>query len=229
VNEEKLAMPPTYVTHEQARRIYDRIGRWQDTRPVSERRAMRRLADLCRFEQARDVVEFGCGTGRFAARLLRTRLSAEARYVGFDVSPTMLDLAREALAPWAPRARVLLSDGAVSLPFDDGAFDRFVSTYVVDLLSPDDIALLLAEAHRVLRPGGALGLASLTSGLTPSSRILTSLWQRLWSVRPWLVGGCRPVRLAELLPTGRWTVQHHETVTRHALASEVLMAERSGE
>ena len=219
-------MPATYVTHEQARRIYDRIGRWQDTRPLSERRAMRRLAELCRFEGAHDVVEFGCGTGRFAAQLLRTRLPAHARYVGVDVSPTMVRLAREALAPWAPRTSVLQSDGAVSLPFDDGTFDRFVSTYVLDLLSPEDIGLLLAEAHRVLRPGGVLGLASLTSGSTPSARLLTALWQGLWSVRPWLVGGCRPVQLATLLPEERWAILHRETVTPHALASELVVAER---
>ena len=41
-------MDPTmtrdYITHEQARRFYDRIGRAQDARPLCERRALDALA-----------------------------------------------------------------------------------------------------------------------------------------------------------------------------------------
>jgi cyclopropane fatty-acyl-phospholipid synthase-like methyltransferase len=34
------------------------------------------------------------------------------------------------------------------------AYDRFVSNYVFDLLSEEDIRAVIAEAYRVLRPGG---------------------------------------------------------------------------
>lgn len=57
-------MTQRVVTHEQARRIFDVIGRGQDTRPLSERRALDELARRCAFETATAVVEFGCGTGR---------------------------------------------------------------------------------------------------------------------------------------------------------------------
>jgi ubiquinone/menaquinone biosynthesis C-methylase UbiE len=52
---------------------------------------------------------------------------------------------------------VELSDGSPRLPAGDGEYDRFVSTYVLDLLSAADTVDLLAEAHRVLRPGGTHG------------------------------------------------------------------------
>ncbi len=159
-------MPERYVSHAQARWIYDRIGRWQDTRPLSERRALDALVERAAFERAGAVLEFGCGTGRLAARLLAERLPAGARYLGLDVSPRMVGLARAAVAPWGDRARVEQTDGSMDLPADDGACDRFVSTYVLDLLSPEDAARLLDEAHRVLRPGGLLALASLTPGQT---------------------------------------------------------------
>jgi len=215
-----------YVSHAQARRIYDLIGRHQDSRLLSERRALERLVELCAFEDAHAVFEFGCGTGRFAARLLRTHLPDDCRYVAVDVSPRMVELARAALAEWPERARVDLTDGSPQLRPADGEFDRFICTYVLDLLSPDDTETLLAEAHRILRPSGLLCLASLTFGATPSARLLTSLWRRAWEVRPWLVGGCRPVALTGMLPARSWAVRHRMTAYAHSLSSEVLVAER---
>lgn len=196
-------MSERVVTHEQARRIYELIGRGQDTRPLSERRALDELARRCAFEEATAVIEFGCGTGRFAAELLRTRLSPDCRYLGCDVSPKMVALASGRLSPWSSRAVVRLTDGSPELQEPDGSFDRFVSTYVLDLLSAGDIDRLLAEAHRVLRPGGLLGLVSLTKGASVSARVLTSAWERLWAVRPWLLGGCRPVEITASLPQTR--------------------------
>jgi ubiquinone/menaquinone biosynthesis C-methylase UbiE len=215
-----------YVGHAQAGRIYDHIGRWQDTRPLSERRAIDALVERAAFERAGAVLEFGCGTGRLAARLLAERLPAGARYLGLDVSPGMVRLARAAVAPWGDRARVELTGGAMTLPAASGAFDRVVSTYVVDLLSPEDAAQLLGEAYRVLRPGGLLALASLTPGRTPLSRTLTRAWRAVWRLDPALVGGCRPVRLAQQLPPDAWTPRARLTVTDLVLASEVVIAER---
>jgi len=178
------------------------------------------------FFNAAAVLEFGCGTGRFATRLLETKLPAGAAYLGLDVSPTMVRLAREALAPWRGRARVELSDGSTTLPVADGEYDRFLSTYVLDLLSPSDSARLLDEAYRALRPGGLLALASLTPGSTPPSRALAGLWKGLWRIDPRAVGGCRPVELAALVAPERWRVRDQLTVTKWALSSEVLVAER---
>ena len=114
-------MTARFITHEQARRFYDRIGRGQDARPVSERRALDALAAHGDFARAKAVVEFGCGTGRFGARLLRERLPGGATYLGLDVSPHMVALAGAAVAPWAGRASIELTDGAVRLPVADGA------------------------------------------------------------------------------------------------------------
>ena len=82
------------------------------------------------------------------------------------------------------------------------------------------------EAYRALRPGGLLALASLTPGSTPPSRALAGLWKGLWRIDPRVVGGCRPVELAALIAPERWRVCDRLTVTRSALSSEVLIAER---
>ena len=217
---------PRYVSHEQARRFYDRIGRGQDARPVSERRALDALAEQGDFGRAAAVVEFGCGTGRFAARLLRERLPGGATYLGVDVSPRMVALAGAALAPWPGRARVVLTDGDIRLPAPDASADRVLSTYVLDLLSPADAAAFVAEARRVLRPGGVLALASLAPGHTPPARLVTRLWRALWTLNPALLGGCRPLDLGGLIDAADWSVTAHFPVTDWILSSDVLVARR---
>ena len=110
------------------------------------------------------------------------------------------------MAPWAGRARVELTDGGVHLPVPDASCDRVVSTYVLDLLSPADADAFVAEARRVLRPGGLLALASLAPGRTAPARLVTHLWQAVWNLNPALLGGCRPLQLRALLDPADWDV-----------------------
>ena len=53
---------------EQARRFYDRFGIKQDSQAFYENPALNKLVQFGEFEKAHDIVEFGCGTGRFALK-----------------------------------------------------------------------------------------------------------------------------------------------------------------
>ena len=158
------------LSYAEAKRFYDRFGARQDRQAFYEDPAVDEMIAHSRLEAATAVCEFGCGTGRLAARLLADILPANATYLALDISDEMLRLATARLAPWAGRARVAQTAGAPQIPHGDAGFDRLISAYVLDLLSDDDIAALLAEANRVLRPGGLLCLAGLTFGTTQWSR-----------------------------------------------------------
>lgn len=207
------------------RRIYDRVGRWQDTQSVYEAPALEALVAHAPFDTTHALFELGCGTGRFAARLLRNHLPSSARYVGVDLSATMTRQARRRLAPFAPRASVRHTDGGLRFPDPDDAFDGAVATYVLDLLPPDDIQTVLAEFHRLLRPGSPLCLAGLTHGHTVVSRGTSMLWSAVHRVAPALVGGCRPLDTRPFLDADdRWRVEHHCIVTGAGIPSEVIVA-----
>jgi len=158
------------LSHREAKTFYDRFGSKQDLQRFYEDPAIEVLLRHGEFAKATAVVELGCGTGRLAARLLQDHLPAEATYLGLDISPTMIALTEERIAPWAGRARVRLTEGRPELPLQDGSQDRFLSTYVLDLLSEEEIGASLREARRVLVPNGRLCLASLTFGQTSMSR-----------------------------------------------------------
>jgi len=209
-----------------ARRVYDRIGRTQDTQAFYEDRATSKLIPHLDLGAARSVFEFGCGTGRFAAALLAKHLPNDATYRAVDISPVMVELARQRLAPFGARAIAKLSEGGPPVDEPSASYDRFLSNFVLDLLSVEDVARVIAEAHRMLRPGGLLGLASLTTGFTPVSRAFAWFWARIHAFRPALVGGCRALELLEFLPRAAWRIRYHDRVAPLGIALEVVVAER---
>jgi SAM-dependent methyltransferase len=216
------------LSHAQARALYDRLGSWLDTQRFYEDRAVSALVARSRFEIAHAVFEFGCGTGRLAARLLADVLPADARYTAVDISATMVRLATERLRPWAARATVRLTDGSPRSGEPDASQDRFVSTYVLDLLADHDIRDVLTEAHRILADDGLLCLVTLASGSRGFARLVTGVWTWLHRRHPVLVGGCRPVHAADYLSGDRWGVEHQETIVAFGVSSEVTVAAKRG-
>jgi SAM-dependent methyltransferase len=179
------------------------------------------------FETAHAVCELGCGTGRFAAHLLSAVLPPDAHYVGVDISARMVRLASSRLRQFADRAVVRRSDGSPALALPADGFDRFVSTYVLDLLSTEMIAGVLAEAWRALAVDGRLCLVSLADGRSPLSRLVSGAWKMVHAARPSLVGGCRPIRLTELLPRAQWSIAYQQAITSWGITSEVVVAAKS--
>lgn len=102
-----------------------------------------------------EVLEIGCGSGAMAAEVLRAR-PAITRYVATDVDPAMVALARRELAgvPGAAgRAEAQVVD-ASGLPFGDAEFDTVCSWLMLHhTITWEQV---LADAVRVLRPGGRL-------------------------------------------------------------------------
>ena len=214
------------LSHQEARRTYDRIGSLQDSQGFYEDRATAMVLLHGDFTSAESVFEFGCGTGRFALRLFEEYLSNTARYRGVDVSPKMVRLARTHLASHSPRVEVILTEGGPPVDEPAESYDRFVSNYVFDLLSHDDIQAVLREAHRILRPHGLLCLSGLSSGSGFASRIVAGVVSWIQFLRPSLVGGCRPVDLLPFLLESEWQVGHHSKVVAFGFPSEVLVAKR---
>lgn len=212
------------LTRLQAKHFYDRFGSLMDTQAFYEDASLDVLIRHAGFDRATSVFELGCGTGRLAVRLLERELPLAAAYLGTDLSDTMVALARRHLAPWQGRAQVIRSDGAMRIPLPDHAASHVVSTYVFDLLPGEDARAAVAEAHRVLAPGGRLCLASMTWGRSVASRTLCAVWEGLYRLHAPLVGGCHPISLDAFLDAQQWTVEYKTVITQFGVASEILIA-----
>ena len=106
-----------------------------------------RLVDFTAW-RGRDVLDVGCGAGVEVVRFAR----GGARVTGVDLRESAIALTRaESCASRASGAAVAVADGE-ALPFPDASFD-FVYAHGVVQYTGDD-RRLVAECHRVLRPGG---------------------------------------------------------------------------
>lgn len=95
--------------------------------------------------EARDLLDLACGTGVVSAAALARGM----RPVGLDFSPAMLAEARRREPPLDLR-----EGDAEAPPFADASFDAVVSNFGLHHVEHPRRAL--AEARRVLRPGGRL-------------------------------------------------------------------------
>jgi len=209
------------LTTPAARAYYDHVGKMQDAQGFYEDPAQDDLIAHASFQESQRIFEFGCGTGKLAARLLQAHLPASATYLGCDISPVMIELAGQRLEAYSERAEAVQSNGDVSFPLPDHSVDRVISSYVLDLLSEEVIRTFFAEAHRVLMPGGKLCVVSLTSGTTTLSRIVSSVWLGIFRMRASLVGGCRPVLLGGYVDRNRWQQTYQNIVTPFGVPSEI--------
>ncbi len=104
------------------------------------------------------VLDIGCGTGSLTLRCA----GRAARVTGIDISPQMLDMAREKVEAAGLEDQIELREmSAIDLDeaFGDGSFDAIVSSLVFSELSEDEQGFVLRECHRLLRDGGRLVIA----------------------------------------------------------------------
>jgi ubiquinone/menaquinone biosynthesis C-methylase UbiE len=121
-----------------------------------------------------DVVELGCGTAYFSARLAKRG----ARPVGVDPTPAQLATARRMQDATGIRFPLVEAPGE-RVPLPDASFDLALSEYGASLWA--DPKLWVPEAARLLRPGGRLVFMtnSLIVNLTMPDRSEDMVTERL--------------------------------------------------
>jgi demethylmenaquinone methyltransferase/2-methoxy-6-polyprenyl-1,4-benzoquinol methylase len=135
--------------------VYDRLntlmtggadGRWR--RAAVEATALR---------PGDATVDVACGTGKLAVDLAE-RVGPFGRVVGVDLSPGMLERARQTRPDLVQIAYV--EGDALALPFEDGGFDA--ATIAFGLRNLTDFEVGFRELARVVRPGGRVVCLELT-------------------------------------------------------------------
>jgi SAM-dependent methyltransferase len=96
----------------------------------------------------REVLELGCGAGVDLARFAR----GGARVTGVDLAENAIYLARQNFSQAGLEGDLRVAN-AGALPFQDAAFDLVYCHGVLQYA--DDPAAIVAEARRLVRPGGA--------------------------------------------------------------------------
>jgi 2-polyprenyl-3-methyl-5-hydroxy-6-metoxy-1,4-benzoquinol methylase len=151
--ENLVVTPPELVER------YRKCARWRTYYPEC-------VVHFLTKHQPEHICDFGCGSGEMACRLGLLGY----RVTGLDVSPDLIEVARERAVREgvADRVTFVVADGA-SAPLTEGAFDAVLAMSVVHHM-PIDEALNALE--RLLRPGGRIAF------LEPVAYSRTLQWLR---------------------------------------------------
>ena len=89
-----------------------------------------------------------------------------------------------------------------------------------DLISFDHMDLIIDEFSRVLKPCGKLVLVNMTQ----AEQFGAGLYERIYRISPTLMGGCRGVKLSNLLIEHGFKVENREYVQQMRFPLEVILA-----
>lgn len=126
------------------------------------------------------LLDAGCGPGTITAALA----GIVGQAVGVDTEPNAIAAAKRLAAEAGPANLVFAEADMSALPFEDAAFDAVLFHAVLYHQSQTMLTRTLAEARRVLKPGGLLGTRDADVGgniLHPDLdglRLALDLWQR---------------------------------------------------
>lgn len=131
------------------------------------------------------VIEVGFGTGAnlpYYGDGLRSLIAVEP-------SPALAQIARERLERWDRPFKLIESSGSRRLPIADASVDAAILTFV--LCSVKRVPELLAELHRVLRPGAPVLIAEHIAATKGAQATVQRAIRPLWKA---CLGGCDPAR-----------------------------------
>jgi ubiquinone/menaquinone biosynthesis C-methylase UbiE len=179
-----------------------RVEAWEEVATSETFLAIRdRIVELAAPRRDDRVVDLGAGTG-----LLTLALAPRVgELVAVDISERMLDrLDDAAAADGVHNVETLVAD-LRRLPLDDESVTLVVSNYAFHHLDDAGKELALAEARRILRPGGRLVICDMMFSLSLEPRDRRLVAQKVAAMlKRGPAGVVRILRNAGRLIAGRW-------------------------
>jgi len=108
------------------------------------------LVKLLRKNNAKKVLDLGCGSGRHAVFLAKAGFDV----YGMDDSKSGLKQTKEWLRSLSLRAKLKNADCYKKFPHKDNFFDAIISVQVIHHAKIEDIGFCISEIERTLKPGG---------------------------------------------------------------------------
>lgn len=130
-------------------KLYDPI--LQLTMPEREMKSA--LLSKANILPGQNILDFGCGS--LTLSLMGKVMHPNTKFFGVDVDPKIITIAKAKVIKESQDVQVDLYDGQ-TLPYQNGSFERVISSLVFHHLTIDQKVEALKEIRRVLKPNGEL-------------------------------------------------------------------------
>jgi ubiquinone/menaquinone biosynthesis C-methylase UbiE len=139
-----------------------------------ERKIRQATLELVEIQPADRILEVGCGTGSLTLAA-KTKAGTHSQVFGIDIAADMIDTARQKAAKAG--LDVQFQVGRIeTIPYPDSQFDLVLSSLMLHHVhDPKDKQQGIAEALRVLKPGGRLLIVDMEPPQNPHIKGLASL------------------------------------------------------
>ncbi len=185
-----------------------RVARLYDWQLWLEWPALRAAIEIAEIEAEDRLLDLGTGTGA-VLRGLSEVPPAPREAIGVDISAQMLGR-----VPALPDGWHLFQTDAAELPFPDQGFDVVTAAYLLHLLDEPTRYAVLAEARRVLRPGGRLVVVTVA---TPRSRALAAVLAPVLLLArrsSGVLGGLQPLDPSAELQSSGFSIHRTQRINR---------------
>ena len=213
---------------ESNRNFYDRISHSYDLIADAGEHKAREAGEVALNVRAGErVLEVGCGTGRSLVHF-SNQAGDQGSVTGLDVSTGMIAVAKKRTSKETTASPIefVEADARELDPavFPDNSFDAAFASFTLELFPLEDIATVLAEIKRVLKPDGRLGIVSMSVVKEPNH---PSLLERayIWMHQhfPHLVD-CQPIDVHAHLETAGFKIQSSEEIEIWTMPVSVVVA-----
>lgn len=171
------------------------------------------------------VLEIGFGTGHSLERIARA-VGEKGRVCGVDLSTGMLEISRNRLVKAGLLKRVELHCGdAAHLPYPDGEFDAAFMSFTLELFDTPEIPVVLGEIKRVLKPGGRLGVVSLSR--EDGTPLMLRVYEWLHQLMPQYID-CRPIHVEQALQDAGFRIALSENEGLWGLPAKIAVGVKGG-
>ena len=146
--------------------------------------------------QGSHVLEIGCGTGELAHLVIERGSTVE----GFDLSPSMIEIARERIeAEHLENQFHVRQMGVEGMDaYSNSSFDVVLSTLVFSELNEDERRYALKHSERILKPGGLIIIADEVVPQKTGRRIFHSAIRLPILIPTYLISGKSTQPIADL-------------------------------
>lgn len=181
-------------------------------------KARKKALEMVDIQDGERVLEVAIGTGLNLVEIIKRNPNGWVE--GIDISPKMLEKARQRLLKAGGRNFRLHLCDCRNLPFENNSFDVVISQYLLDILPVEDFIPTLNEFKMVLRDGGRLILVNMTKG----EKFINKIYEEIYKLKLPLIAGCRGVMAQPFLKKVGFQIFKREFVSQIGFPSEIVMS-----